>query len=403
MSAKNRSTARDRLAAQLVLVVVFGLVIAGALGLYATGIFRAPQAFDALADTEPLSFPTQEPAARIWDLLIPSARAEAAPKTEDELEALLSEITAEERGEGDVSEADRVTVDKKDLSVNENLPDDWLNVLLLATDSRDIKARTGRTDVMIIASIDAKTGEIKLSSLARDLFVEIPKVGKNRINAAYAFGGPDLAVKTVNSIFEMNIEHYVVVNFHSMASIVDSLGGVDIELADGEYYYINYGVALGEDYEGFAKSALRRLLTEDDQNTVVHLDGLQAVSFARIRKLDNDLRRSSRQRVLLQTMLNKVMEGATLSTIVSVAQSMMGNTATNVPIMLIYQIGGALLKADSMTLSEFSVPMEGTFKNTTEKDRKGTDMIVLTFNQEANVKALHEFIYGQYIPAAAAK
>ncbi len=403
MSAKNRSTARDRLAAQLVLVVVFGLVIAGALGLYATGIFRAPQAFDALADTEPLSFPTQEPVARIWDLLIPSARAEAAPKTEDELEALLSEITAEERGEGDVSEADRVTVDKKDLSVNENLPDDWLNVLLLATDSRDIKARTGRTDVMIIASIDAKTGEIKLSSLARDLFVEIPKVGKNRINAAYAFGGPDLAVKTVNSIFEMNIEHYVVVNFHSMASIVDSLGGVDIELADGEYYYINYGVALGEDYEGFAKSALRRLLTEDDQNTVVHLDGLQAVSFARIRKLDNDLRRSSRQRVLLQTMLNKVMEGATLSTIVSVAQSMMGNTATNVPIMLIYQIGGALLKADSMTLSEFSVPMEGTFKNTTEKDRKGTDMIVLTFNQEANVKALHEFIYGQYIPAAAAK
>jgi len=403
MSAKNRSTARDRLAAQLVLVVVFGLVIAGALGLYATGIFRAPQAFDALADTEPLSFPTQEPAARLWDLLIPSARAEAAPKTEDELEALLSEITAEERGEGDVSEADRVTVDKKDLSVNKNLPDDWLNVLLLATDSRDIKARTGRTDVMIIASIDAKTGEIKLSSLARDLFVEIPKVGKNRINAAYAFGGPDLAVKTVNSIFEMNIEHYVVVNFHSMASIVDSLGGVDIELADGEYYYINYGVALGEDYEGFAKSALRRLLTEDDQNTVVHLDGLQAVSFARIRKLDNDLRRSSRQRVLLQTMLNKVMEGATLSTIVSVAQSMMGNTATNVPIMLIYQIGGALLKADSLTLSEFSVPMEGTFKNTTEKDRKGTDMIVLTFNQEANVKALHEFIYGQYIPAAAAK
>ena len=392
---KRRYSARDQLTASLVLVVVLGMVLMGGIGLYMTGIFDPVEATVALADTEPLNLPTQPPRS-LLDWLFPTARAEEESETRSasELEALLEDIVAEERGEEEIAAEDRVTVEKGDLALNQNLPDDWLNVLLMGTDSRDVNAKTGRTDVMIIASVNLKTGEIKLSSLARDMYVPIPNgVGENRINAAHAFGGPELALKTVNQNFEMNIQDYALVNFAGMASIVDAVGGVDIELVGEEWFWINYGVALGEDYEGFAKSDARRLLTEEDMDTVVHLDGLQAVAYARIRKMDNDLQRASRQRILLQAIMEKAM--ASKSTLVNVALSMLPYVNTNMTPNRIMQLVLQFLAADSFSFTEMSIPVEGTYRNETVNE-----MQVITFDQAQNNQAMHNFIYGAYYPAS---
>lgn len=400
---KHRVSGADRGAGVLLVLIICAMMLLGGVALAATGVFEPVSAPDALASAEPLEFATKPPVlGRLMRALIPSASAEESGeaaqeiKTETDLDALLDELARQEEEE-EIPDGKRVTVTADDLALNENLPDEWVNVLLMATDSRDIAKNNGRTDVMIVASVNASTGEIKLSSLARDMYLTLPNgAGGNRINAAYAYGGPLLSLKTVNETFELNCKYYAVVNFKSMAAIVDALGGVDIELQGLEYYYINYNVAVSEDYEGFAKSKARRVLTEADDGVSVHLDGLQAVSYARIRHLDNDLQRGSRQRILMQALLNKMMENITPSTLMSLAVTLVPNTSTNLDVPTILNLGTQFLAAGDFSLSEFSLPIENSWKYETIKDSD-----VITIDVAKNAKALHEYIYGEYIPAKA--
>lgn len=439
-SQKPRITWKDRLTAYLVLMVIVCFIGIGAFALYLTGIFDPVEVTgEALADTTPLALATipppevDDPAqdegeandaagpdaaaesaaaprqssalrAKLLDFLVPRAAAEeadaaemadAAPRSEDELGALLAEIEAQETGEEEITEDQRVAVDKNDLAKNPNLPEDIYSVLLLATDSRDVNSVGGRSDVLIIASLDRTLGEIKLASVSRDLWVPISGTSNNKINAAYAFGGPYLALKTINEQFELNLEDYVVVNFATMASIIDSLGGVDITLTGMEYAYINYLVAVGEDYEGFAKSSARRALTEADAEETMHLDGLQAVSYARIRKLDSDIQRGSRQRILLQAMMDRAMSNLSLSTFYSLAMNMLNTTSTNIKLTTVMDVGNWLLSLDAYpAMREMAIPVAGSYRGSREKE-----MDVLVFNRGQNVEALHTFLFGAYMPA----
>lgn len=400
---KHRVSGADRGAGVLLVLIICAMMLLGGVALAATGVFEPVSAPDALASVEPLEFATKPPVlGRLMRVLISSASAEESGeaaqeiKTETDLDALLDELARQEEEE-EIPDGKRVTVAADDLALNENLPDEWVNVLLMATDSRDIAKNNGRTDVMIVASVNASTGEIKLSSLARDMYLTLPNgAGGNRINAAYAYGGPLLSLKAVNETFELNCKYYAVVNFKSMAAIVDALGGVDIELQGLEYYYINYNVAVSEDYEGFAKSKARRVLTEADDGVSVHLDGLQAVSYARIRHLDNDLQRGSRQRILMQALLNKMMENITPSTLMSLAVTLVPNTSTNLDVPTILNLGTQFLAAGDFSLSEFSLPIENSWKYERIKDSD-----VIAIDVAKNAKALHEYIYGEYIPAKA--
>lgn len=410
MSANPRYTVHHRLTANLVLIVVLGMVAVGALGLYMTGIFTTVEVNGVLADTEPLGLATQPPQREglaAW--LFASASAEetvdaAGADQMDDLEALLKEIEDEE---GVIGADERITVDKKDLSINQNLPNDWFNVLLLGTDARDSGMSYGRTDTIIIASINATTGEIKLTSIGRDLYVEIPGATSNRINAASAYGGWELTVKTINHVFEMNITDYVVVNFTGLASIVDYFGGVDLYLQGEEYWYINDLVATSQDYEGFAKSSARQTLTAADSDTIVHLDGLQALSYSRIRKLDNDLQRGSRQRILLQALLDKIMPNLSARSILTIAQTLqpyLEMSLSIVPGSEFMKVAMNMLtftQNGTITMTELSLPIAGSYRASKETNNRGNEMDVLVFSRETNVAALHEFIYGEYYPATA--
>ena len=159
-------------------------------------------------------------------------------------------------------------------------------VVLLGIDTEEGNA--GRSDAILLASIDRENNQIRLCSVARDSRVEIEGYGQRKLNAAYAYGGGELTVQTLNENFGLQLASYVAVNFSGMADIVDQLGGVDVELSEGELSY------LGSAGQGLSAG------------TSVRLNGKQAVAYSRIRYLDNDDVRTSRQREVLEGLLNQV-------------------------------------------------------------------------------------------------
>ena len=159
-------------------------------------------------------------------------------------------------------------------------------VVLLGIDTEEGNA--GRSDAILLASIDRENNQIHLCSVARDSRVEIEGYGQRKLNAAYAYGGGELTVQTLNENFGLQLASYVAVNFSGMGDIVDRLGGVDVELSEGELSY------LGSAGQGLSAG------------TSVRLNGKQAVAYSRIRYLDNDDVRTSRQREVLEGLLNQV-------------------------------------------------------------------------------------------------
>lgn len=163
---------------------------------------------------------------------------------------------------------------------------DIKNIAIFGIDSKS--SDKGRSDATMILSIDKEHNKIKLCSIARDTLVYIPdKDVYEKFTHAYAYGGAELAVKTLNTNFNLNITDYVAVNFSEMAGIVDLLGGVEVDLTQGEI-----------DYMGSSGSSL-------SPGSSVTLNGEQAVAYSRIRHLDNDNVRASRQREVMSSIFSK--------------------------------------------------------------------------------------------------
>ena len=329
------------------------------------------------------------------------------PEEDEELVA-AAEILDEERDD---------TVDPDDLYLNKNLPDHVINILLVGIDGRtedmDSKNSTQHGDVQIIVSLNKETGTIKLTSVMRDLYVEIPGYkSKQRANVAYSRGGGELAMATINKLLELNIQHYVAINFYGLASIIDSLGGLDIELTKAEATAINNYIKKNLKKGGYDNQDkdYKRIPLEKKAG-VQHLDGIQAVMYARLRSVDNDFKRTERQRHLLDLMLKKVLDdGIKLSEVYKLVRACLPYAKTD---MSIWDMGG--LAWDVLTsgmlkklgqggslMEEFRIPMgdgnEATWKYSTEN---GASVVVFrtTKRRQENIEALHNFIYGEYIPA----
>lgn len=165
-------------------------------------------------------------------------------------------------------------------------PDPFDCVALFGIDTEE--GDNGRSDAIMLASVDSHNNRIRLCSIARDTRVDIEGYGKSKLNAAYSYGGGALALQTINDSFGLHVSGYIAVNFSGMADIVDQLGGVEVNLSDGELEYLGShgaGLEIGQD---------------------VLLNGEQAVAYSRIRYLDSDDVRTSRQREVLEGLLDKV-------------------------------------------------------------------------------------------------
>ncbi len=331
--------------------------------------------------------------------------------TEEEqqkLDEFLEEQPEEEEG-----------IDPDSLDLNPNLPGDVLNILLVGVDTRSKNPEEiiGLGDTQIIVSVNTATGEIKMTSILRDTFVPLPGYkNKYKINCAYKFGcnkvksddlrekirsGASLAMRTINRNFEMNLQHFVAINFNGLASIIDALGGIDIELTKGEARYINsYLRKHPPAYDNKAKGERTRL---EEVAGTQHLDGVQAVMYARTRSLsgESDFNRTDRQRHLLELLLQKVLTDMDFSTLMDLIDIATSYAATNMNFETLFTLAGSLLPALTQRSSgdplftQMRIPGDGTWKNDTVNGQS-----VIVFKKSAHPSQdLHEFIYGAYYPA----
>ena len=206
-----------------------------------------------------------------------------------------------------------------------------LNVMLFGEDNSDGDEH-GRTDTMIMMSIDNWHKKLKLTSFQRDTYVYIPGYGQNKINAAYTYGGPKLTIETIETNFGIKIDRYAVVDFDSFIEIIDTLGGIDMEVTQDEIDYINYQMYKNEQVDN------PKTITAAPG--MVHLNGQEALWYARNRGLStnedgneigidgDDWDRTSRQRKLLEKMFNDL-KGADLTKIVSIVSSVGPMVTTN--------------------------------------------------------------------------
>jgi len=346
------------------------------------------------------------------DLIVEEEPDEEFTLSEEEQEkydSLLEDDLEEETG-----------IDPNSLDLNTNLPGNVMNILLMGVDSissdpQEILGRGG-ADTQIIVSINRDTGAIKMTSILRDSYVSIPgSKSKAKITSAFVrgsnrakkaggsvqdqiHGGAALCMRTVNSNFEMNIENYVAINFNGLASIIDALGGIDIELTSKEANFINN--YLKEHPPAYDNREKGERVPLEKIDGVQHLDGVQAVMYARIRKLDNDFVRTDRQRHLLELLLQKVVAEMDISTLMDLIMIAVNYADTNMNGQTLFDLAFSVLPSlsgmqsgDSL-FEQMRIPMEKTYSYQTINGSS-----VLSFNVKKQTKALHEFIYGEYFPA----
>lgn len=205
---------------------------------------------------------------------------------------------------GLINKMDNVELNKDNLGIVEEDLKEYdnvnkiKNIALFGLDSTD--GETGRSDAIMIATVDPVHNKVKLTSIMRDSYVYIDGYGNDKINHAYAYGGPELSIKTINENFGLNIEEFVSVNFSSLPVIINILGGVDIEITEEELQYINDYINDINNRDGTASPNITYA-------GVQHLDGTQALAYSRIRYTSGgDYKRTERQRTVLEALFNKL-------------------------------------------------------------------------------------------------
>lgn len=193
----------------------------------------------------------------------------------------------------------KTDIDEKNLGISDDIYNnfgdtDVINVAVFGLDTRDENSFKGRSDSIIIVSLNPKEKTVKLTSILRDSYVAIDGYKNQKITHAYAFGGAELAIKTLNKNFHLNIEDYATINFYKLADAIDVLGGVDVTITESEMRQIN---DIGDD-EG-------KIIKQVTEYGDVHLNGDQAAVFVRLRKYDSDVARSNRQKMVVKALLEK--------------------------------------------------------------------------------------------------
>lgn len=262
--------------------------------------------------------------------------------------------------------------------------DGVVNILLIGNDSRENDG-DGRSDAMILLSISNNTKKIYMTSLLRDMYVEIPGHDGNRLNAAYSFGGPELLMDTVEENLGVTVNHYVQVNFEAFANLVDAVGGVDLELSSEEVEYVN---AYLWEYNILTKQPEGTDYMDTSLSGMLHLNGPQALAYSRNRYLGTDFGRTERQRKVLAEVIGKLPK-ALVKNPKGIMDGLLPNLTTNLTRNECYQLSFMAGKLLTYDLEQGSIPVEGSYRNV---DIRG--MAVMEVDFEANKEYLQEKLYG---------
>lgn len=294
----------------------------------------------------------------------------------------------------------KINVKEEDIVINDTVENNvamkgYRNIALFGLDARDKNLGKGnRSDTIMIASINLDTGEVKLCSVYRDTYMNLGNDKYSKCNAAYASGGPEQAISMLNMNLDMNITDYVSIGFNGMIDVVNSLGGVEIDVREDEIKYLN-------DYQASMFSTeTKERLTNDyvkvTQPGVQTLNGLQATAYCRIRyTAGDDFKRAERQRTVLLAILEKA-RIASVGTLNDTLDKVLPNVATNLDTKEMLSVLKDLASYKVVATDGF--PFE-TNRVTGKVGKAGS--CVIPTSLEDNVVLLHKFFFEQeeYTPS----
>ena len=256
--------------------------------------------------------------------------------------------------------------------------DGVVNILLVGQDTRGEQRQ--RSDSMIILSINKNTKQMTMVSVMRDLYVQIPGYSDNRINSAYAFGGFELLDATIEQNFGVVIDYNVEVNFNGFKDIVDKVGGIDVDLTEEEVEYMNSAKFVHTmNYKG----------KQNFKTGTNHLDGAQALCYARIRRVGDDFARTQRQRTIIQTVYKKAKEES-WTKLLGIYESVADDLTTDMDPLQLVSIAFSGYDMGLDSLNSYRVPSDGSYRNETINRM----MVLVPKDWNATRSEIKEYLYG---------
>lgn len=287
-----------------------------------------------------------------------------------------------------------VAIDESEIEVNEGVEEklnEYRTIAIFGVDSRSNELVKGtRSDCIILATIDEKTKEVKLTSIYRDTYLELTGRSLDKITHAYAYGGASLAMSTLNTNLDLNIKEFVTVNFESVVDIVNAVGGVNVNITSEELKFINGYI---DEINKVTKHNAGHITKTGTQT----LNGVQALAYGRIRYTSGgDYKRTERMRDVMMAVLGKAKK-MSVSQLNSLADKLLPIVYTNIQ-------AGEIISL---------IPQLATYKITDSTgwpyDTKGATINGVWYGPpitlESNVRELHQKVYGQadYEPSAKVK
>lgn len=279
-----------------------------------------------------------------------------------------------------------------------NVMKGYTTIGLIGLDGRDGELKSGaRSDTMIIASINNDTKKVKLVSVYRDTYLRIGEDSEgngqyNKANAAYAEGGPEQFLSMLNTNLDLNVTDFVSVDFQAVAEAVELLGGIDVELKEEEVAHLNNYCVETSKVTGMDYTPL------EEKAGVHHLNGVQTVSYARIRYTSgNDFRRAARQREVIYKIVEKA-KNSDIATLSKILDKVFPKVYTSFTKAEILQMGMSMMSYDIEDQTGF--PFDHLYGERVKDAMGGLD-VVLPVTLESNVIKLHEFLYPEdsYTPS----
>lgn len=252
--------------------------------------------------------------------------------------------------------------------------DGIMNVLLIGAD-RNKDGSNGRSDSMILISIDQNHKKLRMVSFMRDLYLDIPTVGYERLNAAFAYGGPALTMQTIENYFRVSVDKYVQTDFANFEKIITKMGGVDVELSKEEAEFMNQK-------KGWTL-----------QEGVQHLNAEQALYFSRIRDLDSDFGRTGRQRQMILCML-ETFQKLNVTDMASVVLDYMPYVTTNLSNDDILGLASLAMDFSSYEVETMHIPDTDTYEDIQVELNGVSGNQVMKPDVEENARRLKAFLYG---------
>lgn len=248
------------------------------------------------------------------------------------------------------------------------------NILLIGVDGKSSDSSL-RSDTMLLVSIDRNNKKLKLTSFLRDTWVLIPSTKEHaKLNASFAYGGPQLVLDTIEYNYNIKIDHYMLVGFDMFKTIIDSFGGIDVEVTEKEADFMR-------------RTAKPTRNIQAGPNT--HMNGAQALVYCRIRKLDSDFMRTFRQRKVIAAIIEKAKQ-SNIMELKEVADNVLSMVQTDISPFELTKLAFGLPNYMSYDIESERIPTEGSFSYETKRGQS-----VIAADLDKNRQFLHDYLYSE--------